>query len=113
MSCRRRIRICDTQSGWPRPAFPVRALTLTRELDGTTPHGNRLVSLAMAVPRSGGFFELDHGLVRLLESALDVADEPHDRARLMGRLASELRVDVTAERPASPACRRCPGSLRE
>ena len=77
--------------------LPGRALTLTRELDGTSPHGNRLVSLAMAVPRSGGFFELDHGLVRLLERALDVADEPQDRARLMGRLASELRVDVTAE----------------
>jgi len=75
--------------GLPRQGRAL-ARELTRLPDGTDP----VVHLALQAVSGTYFLEADAEFVRLLETALDRADAPSQRALLLARLARELLGDA-------------------
>jgi hypothetical protein len=75
-------------SGLPGPARALAA-----RLDGSDPY----TFLALHAPSRAEFLDVDDGLVRVIETAVERAGDDSDvRARLLARLASELLGDTLA-----------------
>ena len=70
-----------------------RALAATLDANAS---GDPVVALALSTESAEGFLEVDVGLVRLLETALNRAADDGVRARLLARLASALLGDPSA-----------------
>lgn len=75
--------------GLPGPARAV-AASLPDPVDDVLTH------LALTTPSRAGFLDLDIGLLRVLEAAVQQPLAPDHRARVLARLARELLGDSTA-----------------
>jgi len=76
--------------------LPGPARSLAAALAEIGPDGDAVVQLALLTESAEGFLDIDTGLVRLLESALQRAAEPGARARLLARLSRALLGDAAA-----------------
>ena len=76
--------------------LPGPALALAAALAGPTPDGDPVVQLALLAESAEGFLDIDAGLIRLLETALDRAAGQDDMARLLARLARALLGDAAS-----------------
>ncbi len=76
--------------------LPGPARSLAAALAERGSQGDPVVQLALLAESAEGFLDVDTGLVRLLESALQRAAGPEVRARLLARLARALLGDAAA-----------------
>jgi hypothetical protein len=76
--------------------MPGVARSLAATLAGLPPDEDPVLQLALLAESAEGFLDIDAGLVRLLETALDRAAGPDARARLLGRLARALLGDAAS-----------------
>lgn len=79
--------------------LPGPARSLMAALGEIGPDDDAVVQLALLAESAEGFLDIDTGLVRLLESALQRVTEPGLQARLLARLSRALLGDAaTADR---------------
>ena len=76
--------------------FPGIARQLADELTDLGKHDDPVVHLALRVPSTAAFLDVDTSLIRLLEAAADSAADDGLRARVLARLARELLGDASA-----------------
>jgi hypothetical protein len=75
---------------------PGLAISLAGQLTGLDDDTDPVVYLALVTPSNAGFLDVDMGLVRLLETAVQRWSPPAARARLLAKLARELLGDPTS-----------------
>jgi AAA ATPase-like protein len=76
--------------------LPGAAIGLAGELAGLDAGADAVIHLALTAPSRAEFLELDVGLIRLLEAALERPLPPTTRARVLARLARETLGDSSA-----------------
>jgi hypothetical protein len=92
--------------------IPGAARSLAGQLADLPPEEDPLLHLALRARSSVRFLDVDIGVVRLLEAALDRAGSGVVRARLLARLARELLGDASegARRPVGRDSPVVPGA---